>query len=214
MLGVAWAVVSVFCYGDGRPPQLPAGWIFVQEEGIDTAAGAYHDQQSGMLVRTETDHVGDVLAPWADSAARKRGLTTSQRSIGEVHVTHVSWPDESKGCEKQLFSMACVKDPKGSWNLSATTCGQRDRARLDELVGNLAMSDWPRVGPPPRLVNIADLKSLSIGDDWARVQKVLGNGDRVDRGKDGGFIVAYEAAGGLLRLQFSQQQKLIDKPDR
>jgi len=209
------AALSLSCYGEGRPPHLPDGWAFIHEEGIDTAAGAYHDRVTGVFVRTEADYFGQVLAPWAESEARKRGLQTTRQPKRHLIVSRVGWPlRESAGCEEQVISILCPAKPDASWNISVRTCTDLQRKRFEELAEGLVSSDWPRVGKPPRLLTAADLSLVSDGDTWDRVRDVLGHADEANATDKGGFVLTYEAAGGLVELEFSRDQKLIRKARR
>ena len=109
--------LGVLCFGEGKPAELPDGWLFIEAEGIDTATGAYHDRISGLLVRMEADVGGNSIFPWAVEQAEREDRTASRRESEGSIVWEFSKPDPSSGCEKRVASMSCSNAPRASWNL-------------------------------------------------------------------------------------------------
>lgn len=211
MMNLLCVALGVLCFGEGQPPKIPDGWVFVEEEGIDVAAGAYHDRVSGLFVVMEADFAGDVIAPWALGEAAKREVAPREYKKGRAFVRDVVWTDSATGCDTRVVSISCAMDSRESWNLSADLCRRDQRERLEGLLETLAASDWPRIGPPPRLLQAGDMEALAAGQHWMDVREALGHGDSARKSDAGGFVVTYEVGGRLVDLEFSQQQRLIHR---
>jgi hypothetical protein len=198
--------VTIACAGAGTPPHLPSGWLYLEEEGIDSVRGAYHDRVSDLLVRMEADHWGESIEPWSVAAAQEDRSVVSVRRQGRYVLTEVMRRMDTN-CRDRVFTFRCDSTSNSSWNLSANVCSSRDDSRLDALVSALVESDWPTFTGAKDfdLSQLAELK----GAHWSDVRRRLGRGGLIERPLDGGFTVSYAHGSLRARLFFGREQRLL-----
>lgn len=196
------------CASTATASDLPAGWIYIEAEGIDTISGAYHDRTSGLFVRSDVTLPG-VVKPWAETNARRSGATSERGTIGELSSWRVTVPTGG-GCSEVVVTLARSTDSL-SWNLGGVSCGEAQRKRLlaflEELPRRVAGFPGPNA-KQERLLKTDDTKGLAVGAGWGDIRKRLGPPGDVAAASHGGFVVAYEVGRKRLRLHFDQQQTL------
>jgi hypothetical protein len=194
----------------------PTGWVYVEEEGIDTAPGAYHDTVSDAFIQSEVGFP-HLHQPWADAAAKLPGSTTTKARVGIFDVMTVGRESDKKGCKPLVYRMTDPTRADVAWSLRFDACSDEQYQRASAMVEWLVKQGWPPPNePPPRYLTKADFSPLRPGMSWDDVRKALGPSGRVDRGASGGFVVGYEVHRDEMLLAFGRDRRLtkIDRRTR
>ncbi len=191
----------------GVGASLPSGWIYIEQEGIDTFPGAYHDRLSGTYVNSEVALPG-VAAPWAESAARAPGAKRERSDVGPLRRDRVKLLPTTKGCSQVSVTFTDERRKGLLWNLAADLCSTEQERRFDELIEDLSNSGWPAPNArAERWLTMADFDEIKPGMVWEDLRRRLGPPGAVKRQADG-FEVGYEVKGGEMLLAFDRQHHL------
>lgn len=187
----------------------PTGWAYVEEEGVDTEPGAYHDAQSDAFIHSQIGFPR-LHEAWADAALREPGAASKTSRLGVFQVLSVTNASKEKACERRTLKLTDESRPDIAWSLQVTACGKLQTQRADAMMEWLARQGWPAKERAPSVAPTeAAIRSLKIGASWSEVRRTLGPSGRVDRGSSGGFIVGYEVHRDEVLLTFNPTQRLV-----
>lgn len=187
--------------------RLPAGWLYLERDGIDTRRGAYHDSTSGTFVRAEIASQ-DTVTPWATAIAVKRGGELKERTIEGATLLVATLPTVKGECEEKVVSFLADGI---SWNLASVLCTDLQRERLSKLVDELhpRLGRWPSTRTSnSRIPSEADVERLLPGAAWPDVESRLGLPAEVVAEAGGGFAVIYDVGRKRTTCHFDQRQRL------
>lgn len=212
--------------------QVPEGWIFLEADGVDTAAAGFHDRISGAFVWYEAG-LTLTITPLTESRSRITGASVSEEQTNGVAYTMVTLPakvrrnSSGRPCEEIAATFRYAHpDASGhqtSFNFWTVACTDEQRERAMALIrgkapaarGGAFQGHWLK---DARHVDRKETAALAIGTPWKEVRVKLGPSIAVADAPANGFMISYELrqprsaqSTAFTTLVFDQSQRLIAK---
>jgi hypothetical protein len=194
--------------------KLPPGWVYIPMEAADSFPGAFHDEVSGLVVRSEVVPLRGVVHPWAETALRQGGAQ-EQENIGGIACAVVRRPGAI--CETVTITADLRPDIGTTWNLETVSCDQNGLDRVKELVRAVVTPEFVSVVAPGSaatgVIRAAEVTRLKAGMQWDEVRQ-FGVPLGVEAAPQGGLVLTYIDGrpghqGGSVRLALSRARSLV-----
>ncbi len=212
--------------------QGPEGWIFLEADGVDTAAAGFHDRISGAFVWYEAG-LTLPITPLTESRSRLTGASASEEQTNGVAYTMVTLPAKTRRnssgrpCKEIAatfrYSHPDASGHQTSFNFWTVACTDEQRDRAMALIlgkalatrGGAFQGDWLK---DARHVNRKETAALAIGTPWKEVRVKLGPSIAVADAPANGFMISYELrqprsaqGAAFTTLVFDQEQRFVEK---
>lgn len=163
---------------------LPAGWLYLPMDGVDSWVGAYHDSVSGTFLAFDVCHRSYTGCNAAAPAAY-----VEDGSFGQRHywVIGSQRGDSQAECPSLLIEMAM---PGVRWRFSGRNCSPEQERRLRELLLSSAAEVRAYANeerPPMGGLTASQATALALGTPWTQVVARFGRPFRVRPDPAGGF---------------------------
>jgi hypothetical protein len=172
---------------------LPAGWVYLPDERIDSVPGIYHDRVSGACVTM------DLAWPSVVSPTPAKDADVGQASGVRYHRRY----EKSKEClNGEALVVSFFPDGEQAtslvWHFGAELCGPEQRQRVTDLLFSKARIGLPLDPPqyPANLPTVPEVTAFKPGTSVTEVVAKLGTPRSSSCEKGGRFMVGYAARHG------------------
>lgn len=170
---------------------LPAGWLYLPMDGVDSWVGAYHDSVSGTFLAFSVCHRSYTGCKYAAPPAYVEDGSFGERRYWVVGSRRQGPQAE---CPSLLIEMAM---PGTRWYFSGRNCGSEQERRLRELL--LSNATEVRAYPneerqPLGGPTAAQATDLALGTPWTQVVARFGRPFTVGPHPAGGFVARFFVA--------------------
>lgn len=158
-----------------EPLAMPEGWMYVPLWSVDTSPGVFQDAQSGVLV--DSWLVSTPLHGKAGQWLRKeRGFRIDSLTANSIRY-EVARKGSLTGCEEFRAAIYFSSEPDTFWNLSSSSCTQRGKERILELLRTLTASSFGKplgnaleVGKTNRqVITPSEADKIRPGQSWTYI---------------------------------------------
>ena len=219
MRGVMTAVVGMLAVvlmpteTSGPWSPVPEGWVYLQQEGIDSWMGTYHDRVSGACVHFDVAFPF-VVKPLAES-------TEQPPPIYSGVPFNLTVKPHGSCVEGRRLSASFFPEGDDStsivWNLYADTCGSNQYERTRDFL--FGMGGQPRARPENedlgRLHSRKELEAVAVGRSFAGIRDALGATSSAECHPDGSFTANWVEDSRPhykdWEFRFNQDQVMIQK---